>query len=398
MDLIKLTKEGFISSTYDQNKHDYKRRGNLTLVNEITNQTQRFSSEEELSAFLRISTLIDGNYTNILPFLIERLVIDEGVTIDDFHNAIQQHPVLEGIICSCFPEYPKIQGFTNSDEPAEVLVLSKELKVNTNSENNIQYHQGFTNNRNWVGSTKLEINDNFNVVFKNETISGESPITLWDFIVGLFESSNKETVIVRPDGVYKNDIKLENPICELNSFCEISEDLKVKDIFRLVENDQMLKTFFSCYSWCSFIDDLHEFAEKPIEESTLGEVWFAEVYHIMDYGNYGKLGEVINSEVGFHGIGEQKSEKTGEPEKVNWSLSLSPMNEIAELELSYKKTCSFYKDFQDSHQFEMKITLQEFISAIYWDLSFYGSPKQAEEVKQNLKESVETIKKQILEE
>ena len=144
----------------------------------------------------------------------------------------------------------------------------------------------------------------------------------------------------------------------------IDEGVTLGQIFQSVLQHPPLKNFIAQYSWCASIDEFHFDAHtKPrgIEDEVTGLVISAH-------------GEVFSGEfnisMDFHGVGGD----------TRWTVSLSPMNEIAWLpvEIDAKFTVSSM-DSTVNHEWEYRPTLLQALDAIYWDISFHGSPSENKE-------------------
>lgn len=203
----------------------------------------------------------------------------------------------------------------------------------------------------------------------------------------------------------------------LRDACEIEEGVTLLDIFRTVSQYKMLRLFISQYSWCKAIDEFHAQAEEPdySDRDPDEKMDALEVYWATDYNTApGDEGHYMNCDPAFHGIGKPRGKYAEgmDPEKdvMRWSISASPMYEIADLpvklntkvelydyELLRKKPLAKGEVFKPFFTATKYFTLQDVLDAIYWEISFHGSPQSKIEFKEELNARMDDIKAGLVE-
>jgi len=193
---------------------------------------------------------------------------------------------------------------------------------------------------------------------------------------------------------------------------DLSQEFTLRDILSSFiyghVNIKTLSTILHCPYICDYWDEMNS---KSFENN--GEIDYLELYWwgtkqtckgVREYGNMWSL----------HGIGKLgyvpddvlKYGKLTKKEKKNYrqamAVEFSPMYALADLpiRISKKLHISDYdvkiksgKDIDTEIDFHPSIKLIELLYAIFWELSFAGSPKQRDEKIDGLKKQVDEIKK-----
>lgn len=166
-------------------------------------------------------------------------------------------------------------------------------------------------------------------------------------------------------------------IVNLRSRCEIEEGVTLGDIFRAVEADPLLMDFIAQYSWCWAIDDFHEEAKLPKPENIDTKIIEIVIEAFAELHSDRKKPEAPLDFNGvwlhFTGVGE---------DGVHYSISYTPMNELADVPVRLTNTCEFRKDFTEEpfgKATEYCFSLLDVLDAIYFDISFHGSPQDNRE-------------------
>jgi len=184
---------------------------------------------------------------------------------------------------------------------------------------------------------------------------------------------------------------------ELRTRCEIEAGVTLGDIFRAVDADKAVKNFIACYSWCP-VNEFHEEAKLPPSEPLEGDEKIIELrlegfaeFHNEFTGRREKRKVVEGKPLRFEsvwihltGVGEN-----GE----NYSVFCTPPNDLAQIPVTLVNTCRFSLDFEElfDQPVETCYSLLEVLDAIYFDISFYGGPKQNKEFLEGLKEQIRQI-------
>lgn len=207
-------------------------------------------------------------------------------------------------------------------------------------------------------------------------------------------------------------------ISELRSRCEIAEGTTLRQIFEAVDKYKFLKLVIAQYSWCRQIDEFHAQAREPLKGEDKDPMDYLEIYHHPEVHQYTEKVKRpsgmrerttvvdFDTSVGFHGIGPSRDENgpaNRDDGKTNYSISYSPMYELADVPVKLNKEFKVYEPWDrtkhngENRQKELLTATREFsllevLDAIYWDISFVGGPAENAEFIEGLKEQVEEIK------
>ncbi len=246
-----------------------------------------------------------------------------------------------------------------------------------------------------------------------------------------------ETLALSPDGLHvfrfsrkrqglvRCRPKRRTVLTHLRSQCEIVEGTTLRDIFEVVDRYPLLKRVIAAYSWCREIEEFHAQACEPMREKEPGEgnppIEYLEIYHHADVYQStkspkhpdGRLGNIptveFGTSVGLHGVGDPEKGYEDDPcfktdsGKINYSVSLTPMWELADLPVKLNKAFTVYDPFDHTtHSPEnpprklisatRDFTLLEVLDAIYWDISFHGGPAEKQDFSEQLKERLDEVK------
>jgi hypothetical protein len=192
---------------------------------------------------------------------------------------------------------------------------------------------------------------------------------------------------------------------ELREACEIGEDVTLLDLFRVVSQYKALTVFLSQYSWCRHIEAYHAQAEEPTINASDSEteLSYLEIFWATQYNSYkNKTWLDINSELHAFGPAPQTKDYGDLAGKIiSWSVSCSSMAEIACLPIKLNTKVLFANHTTKGEpvlESTREFTLLEVLDAIYWDISWHGDPQQKNEFRDFLKESVENIQQDLLNE
>ena len=173
-------------------------------------------------------------------------------------------------------------------------------------------------------------------------------------------------------------------IVNLRSRCEIEDGVTLLEIFRAVDDDPLLMDFIGCYSWCSAIKEFHDQALLPPPEPKEGDVKMVAL-EVQAYGEFHRSYKDKHGPPVFNGIWW---DFTGlGSDGINYSVSYSPMNELADVPVRIKPCITFTKDHLPEEMLPpatITISLLEFLDAIYFDISFHGGPKENKEFLEKL--------------
>jgi hypothetical protein len=193
-----------------------------------------------------------------------------------------------------------------------------------------------------------------------------------------------------------------NPVTALRDGVEIDGDVSLRDVILLTAKDDFLRSFISAYSICSVADMAAAVADAslvtPLSEVT--DCKYCCVALQVEVNHYDILKYTslpphdLTKGLDFHGVGD-------DPEQ-GWSLSLSPLKEIAALpvRLENRSIVTVYDGNlpegqnplvrRDDH-LEYMPSLLEFLDAIFYDLSFHGGEADKAGVSADLMRQVKSI-------
>lgn len=193
--------------------------------------------------------------------------------------------------------------------------------------------------------------------------------------------------------------------------CQIKEGTTLKDIFRAVAKYKLLCIVIGQYSWCSHINEFHAQAEEPMRSEDKGDkleyleiYWHPEVHEYTETikhpgGHKEKIRTVsFDAHTGFHAIGEPGSSEHRPDGREHYSVSYSPMYDLADLPVKLNEEFEVWSPWKRGQKQELLIkatrsySLLEVLDAIYDDISFMGGPAENAAFLENMKETVEEIK------
>lgn len=208
-------------------------------------------------------------------------------------------------------------------------------------------------------------------------------------------SSGKTTVI-------EHDVTA-NALSYLFSEVELAPNTTLGDIFRLMDAHPALKDIYAaCY------------AEALCEEARLGPVAAKETEPWQQL-EYLELTQVWNLDTGanvyscvgqaqLHGAGIVQTEDNPEMavsagERIHWSVSMSPLRELLRLPVRVSQELTLIEDDLDAREYGRvlckaaapALTLGQVLHGVLWELSFYGSPQEQSETREELEEQVAEI-------
>lgn len=187
------------------------------------------------------------------------------------------------------------------------------------------------------------------------------------------------------DSEQKAKVKVPFRLSDLRCRVKISPGVTLGEIFKSVDRHPELKQVIAAYAWCGSIDEFHAEALKPRPEEQAEESKDRIVKLIVK--QYAQLSDE-NEHKDFNIITEFCGSG---PNKERWSVSCTPMNELAHLPVEIDETFTIERNWKEEIlSIQKSLNLLEFLDAIYWDISFHGSPEDnarfVEELQQQIKE------------
>jgi hypothetical protein len=370
-------------------------------------------SKEEANEFFWAQETIVSPWT----YLRHNVSIDDDINAGDIRKIIRKYEEFE-ILCNLL--WPTWDTYPNSDSKVSVC------RVGNITNGDLTFH--CLNSDNNKETMCIWQQDVVLSVLQEEKILVDEPycLSLLEVLSGLFINpvvpfDNNSFLIpaLHEVNLTKEGLRKENPLKYLLHPVKVDKDVTVGDIFRWVAQNEELKSFISMYSWCQEIDAFHEEAANPQESAWHAKIHYAEVYRSLEVhvGERHSIDEGLN----FHGVGEiledtlKFYERTNSPAPSTdrYSLSGSSVGTYSHLPLRVEEMVEIQQmpiySRKGGCKQPLKIlakvrcpwTLLEILDAIYWDISFYGSPSQRDgemKVLQDRLENFDSKKSTSLEE
>lgn len=209
----------------------------------------------------------------------------------------------------------------------------------------------------------------------------------------------KNALLVKKDGKKTRRAKKLTVLTHLRDGVEIAEGVTLRDLFRIVSKYKLLKLFISQYSWCRALEDFHAQAEEPMrDDDEKNKLEYLEIYWHGSVHKY-KKETSLDISVGFHGIGKpERPEDAGPDGKCNYSVSYSPMWELADIPLKLNTNLKIWGPWEGKPPQKVvfegtrDFCLLDVLDAIYWDISFMGGPQDNKEFLEEMKGRMDDIK------
>ena len=210
-------------------------------------------------------------------------------------------------------------------------------------------------------------------------------------------------------GDYKDDadalaLSEKDLLCSLRDQIEIDDDITLRDLFRIFAP---IKLFIEAYSSIPF-DDYAKELDKPtdwakkescpidyIEVAWSGE-YFERYNSLSLYPDARGVNESVPEEK--HGVWE--NEDTPPPSRY-WGIDAQPMNSICDLPIKINNLVTIYK-LEDGkkiiEKWKKDFMLLEFLDAIFYEISFFGTPEDRDDFMGVLNERVKEVENMTEEE
>jgi hypothetical protein len=188
---------------------------------------------------------------------------------------------------------------------------------------------------------------------------------------------------------YKPMLKGSTALLHLRSRCVLDDGLSLGDLFNAVDDDPLLLQVIGSYSWCGPIHEFHKQARLPQpppkeddEEPLVAVVIepFAELHR--NYENKEAPDTFEGVYMHFSGLGSKGT---------SYSISCTPMNQLAHLPVQISTSIRFSKNFEKMFDAEYHPSLLEVLDAVYWDISFHGGPQENAEFIEGLDRMMDDI-------
>jgi hypothetical protein len=191
----------------------------------------------------------------------------------------------------------------------------------------------------------------------------------------------------------------------LFEFITIRAGTTLGDVFRLMEASPLLQKFYRQ----DFAEELCAEARKGSVDARVQDQAAHEVIEFLELYQHWGLDTSTNEYSGtqrlnLHGIGQELSEdppgegrKKGE--RIEWSVSLTPLRELLPLPIRVNAEVRITEDDANTRAYMREIrrgrhpdvTLGQVIHGLLWELSFHGGPQEQQEVAEGLTRQVAEI-------
>lgn len=343
--------------------------------------------------------------------------LGENVTIADIRSIVDSIHELKFILSILFPggDHTVVYRDRGDGDPAEKLVIHAEGIIKDGDLKH-EVHLGFSNTRNWQDSTIVEIDGNYTFYENDEVLIANQhyEFTLLGLLEALFGKTQysgcqftKHGLETRINGIVSDSDALR---CLFNPIY-VDEDVTLGDVFKFVENNEVLKNFIGNYSWCWQIDDFHKQAKEVCENPREDKLWNFVINRSIDFHDKEELSDWICYSPDFGAIGDLSAEeqkwliegkrpKSEWPNHTNYGVGMSHMGELVDLPFTLDEDLVFTwydKDYKQkkSKKVRMWYTFLDFLDSIYWEISFYGGPDQSQGLKAEIIDEIKTIKEAL---
>lgn len=176
--------------------------------------------------------------------------------------------------------------------------------------------------------------------------------------------------------------------CLRDGVTEVEEGVTLEDIITFTARDEMLRLIVGAYSGCSVMDFYDELRKgvKPISPDAKIQYCTVALEVEITEATGQKPAKEIDSTLSFYGCSNNKE---------TWALDLAPLAKIAALpfRLEANSTVASLGENSDEVETELKHTpkLLDLLDAIFFDLSFHGSPEEKAEHLSILEEAMQSL-------
>lgn len=191
----------------------------------------------------------------------------------------------------------------------------------------------------------------------------------------------------------------------LFEFITIHVGTTLSDVFRLMEVSPLLQQLYRQ----DFAEELCAEARKgavaagPQDPASIDSIEFLELYQ--HWGLDSSTNEYSGTQrLNLHGIGPELShdaprEGRKKGERIEWSVSLTPLRELLPLPIRVNSEVRITEDDANAKAYMHEIrrgrhpdiTLGQVIHGLLWELSFHGGPQEQQDVSKGLKRQLEEI-------
>jgi hypothetical protein len=301
---------------------------------------------------------------NMWPHLRETVELEDGITVGDIINIIENDDML---LLYARKTYPNFRSLVVPPTIRRCIVISETLTTTVET-------KPFRSDSGPNKDTVLTLDERVKI-YRNGLLikTYKMSWSLIDFLEAMFGEANSGNITLAPHGLFdKSYTPIKDIFRYLHHPCELSPNLTLHDIFEFVKSEKVLEMFISEYSWCD-VKAFHEAAEILPDKIKEHEIQALEVYSYSEVWDNN-----LNLIFDFHG-------KSVENENY-YGVDFVPTNMLASSPITIKSATTLEIKGKDPHCIKCFRTpsLLEVLDAIYWEISFYGNPVEAQECKESL--------------
>ncbi len=398
---LTLTKNGLKAKSWNgekKGKHRFKKKadGSCSVVLRDTG-LEVFSAKSIEAAEEMFWETEDISGRSIIGFLKDDIKVDEGVTLYDVYELINSDDSLKAFVDANYKNHElyKHQG------KGETILLSKKISYDSKEAKLSQLIP-----IKYDINSPIVLDDDMQLSATDKTLDKiySNNWNLFEILFCLFNSEEERNYTeLKKDFLYDAaGTQIYNPFEHLMDYCEL-DSVALLDLFQFVGRNEDIKEFIARYSSCSHIDDFHK-AINNTPKKKRSDLWRLEISHGSIDADDGYIG--VNG-CDFSGIGEATKEdlkyheenKTKPPDSQCYAIELTPVENMAHLPIKLDDAFKIYDGCKapyfkynfivDSHK---RFTLLDILDAVYWEISFFGGPQDAEGMLKELNERMEDVK------
>lgn len=220
-----------------------------------------------------------------------------------------------------------------------------------------------------------------------------------------------EKLLIRKDGLYvvewdssqrawqpTHKPKADTILTQLRVSCDMETGVTLRDIFRIVDEYPLLKTFLKQYTWNEGLDQFHMNTRLPANETNITslilEKYADEDSHVERVKHKGGTRERIigvSYKVYEHFCGQGIDPEHLDWGEINYGLGAQQPCDIADIPIvmitKFLVEIPFIPGTENEQrkenpalfETEEDFSLLQILDVIYWELSFYGNPEDNEQ-------------------
>jgi hypothetical protein len=198
-------------------------------------------------------------------------------------------------------------------------------------------------------------------------------------------------------------VKEENVLSHLRRECRIAEGTTLGQLFKAVDSYEVLKLFFSQYSWCP-VQEFHDQAREKTRTKSDEPLDYLEISWIADSGKRrdDTWFEMYQEFMGYRVVKKDQElygAKYKKGELIRYGTSCCPMYDLTDVPIRLNEEV-IVQPRQDNNlkckkpiiESRKSFSLLDVLDSVYDEISFHGGPKQSAAFLQEMKETVEKIK------